>query len=102
MRFHVLAFGLICCLASLASAQQAAAPLGRIAWVSDGEVLTVDPTKLPASPDNPWLAVKDPSVVRHDGRWHLFCTLRKTDGGDGKPPGYIRIGYMNFADWPDA
>lgn len=23
-----------------------------------------------------WIALKDPSVVRHDGLWHVFCTLR--------------------------
>lgn len=23
-----------------------------------------------------WIAIKDPSIVQHDGKWHLFCTLR--------------------------
>jgi endo-1,4-beta-xylanase len=23
-----------------------------------------------------WIAIKDPSIVRYDGKWHLFCTLR--------------------------
>ena len=64
--------------------------------------MQVQADRLPASPDNPWLAVKDPSIVRHQGRWHLFCTLRQRDGGDGKPPGYIRIGYLSFADWSQA
>lgn len=90
------------CFASPAGAQQSAAPLDHIAWTSDGEILRIDPAKLPESADNPWFAVKDPSVVRHEGRWHLFCTLRKKNGGDGKPAGYIRVGYMSFADWPDA
>ena len=68
-------------------------------WVTGEPVLAVQPTRLPPSPDNPWHAVKDPSIVRHDGRWHLFCTLRKRDGDQ---PGYIRIGYLSFADWDSA
>lgn len=102
MRHRFLLSILVFCLSMAAHAQDTSAPLGRIAWTSDGEILKIDPTKLPDSADNPWLAVKDPSIVRHDGRWHLFCSLRKTNGGDGKPPGYIRIGYMSFADWPEA
>src|SRR5262245_28710679 len=100
MRRAQLLFSLVFCLVTLVGAQDTQPPLGRIAWTSDGEILRIDYTKLPDSVDNPWLAVKDPSIVQHDGRWHLFCTLRKTNGGDGKPPGYIRVGYMNFADWP--
>lgn len=23
-----------------------------------------------------WIAIKDPSIVKHDGKYHLFCTLR--------------------------
>lgn len=75
---------------------------GEFRWTSSRPLLEVVAENLPASPDNPWLAVKDPSVVRAEGRWHLFCTLRKTRGGDGKPPGYIRIGTVSFEDWADA
>lgn len=42
-----------------------------------------------------WIAMKDPSIVRHGGRWHLFCTLR----------GHRRlhaIVYSSFADFEDA
>lgn len=102
MRLALLLFSLVFCLPGVVGAQDASAPLRRIAWTSDGEVLKIDRAKLPESADNPWLAVKDPSIVRHDGRWHLFCTLRKTNGGDGKPPGYIRVGYMSFSDWSEA
>jgi hypothetical protein len=75
---------------------------GNFRWKASRPLLSVVAENLPPSPDNPWFSVKDPSVVRHDGRWHLFCTLRKTRGGDGKPPGYIRIGALSFADWKDA
>lgn len=23
-----------------------------------------------------WISIKDPSIVQHEGKWHLFCTLR--------------------------
>lgn len=75
---------------------------GEFAWTASAPLLGIVPSNLPPSDDNPWFAVKDPSVVRHEGRWHLFGTLRKTHGRDGKPPGYIRIGTLSFADWKDA
>ncbi len=71
-------------------------------WKSSPPLVEIVEKNLPPSPDNLWHAVKDPSVVRHDGQWHLFCTLRKREGGDGKPPGYIRVGCLSFADWKDA
>jgi len=75
---------------------------GNFRWRSSEPLLAVNPKRLPPSPDNPWHAVKDPSVVRYQDRWHLFCTLRKLNGGNGKPAGYIRIGHISFADWKDA
>jgi len=75
---------------------------GDFAWTLGKPVLTIDAAKLPPSADNPWYAVKDPSIVRVDGKWHLFATLRKTMGSNGMPPGYIRIGTMSFSDWKDA
>lgn len=71
-------------------------------WGASEPVLEVREERLPVSPGNPWFAVKDPSIVRYGGEWHLFCTLRKRMGGDGKPPGYIRIGYVHFAEWEQA
>lgn len=75
---------------------------GDFRWRSSEPLLAVNPERLPPSSDNPWHAVKDPSVIRYQDRWHLFCTLRKLKGGDGKPPGYIRIGHLSFADWQGA
>jgi hypothetical protein len=40
-------------------------------------------------------ALKDPSVVYHDNRWHLFCTVR----GQKRSHGIV---YLNFADWGRA
>ncbi|TWU38309.1 non-reducing end alpha-L-arabinofuranosidase family hydrolase [Novipirellula artificiosorum] len=67
-------------------------------WKVGPPLLAVNQDRLPPSLEHPWLAVKDPSVVRFDGRWHLFCTLRKAKQGEGR----IRIGYLSFADWSDA
>ena len=75
---------------------------GNFHWRSSKPLLALNHERLPASPDNPWHAVKDPSVIRYQDRWHLFCTLRKLNGSDGKPPGYIRIGHISFDDWKDA
>jgi len=80
--------------------EQVAAALrtGKFHWQVGPLLLAVDQERLPPSEEHPWLAVKDPSVVRHGERWHLFCTLRKDKKGDGR----IRIGYTSFADWADA
>ncbi len=97
--------------ASLASSQvtstrNAAEPLdtpvdkilgGQFGWHVGQPLLGVDPNQLPAT-EHPWIAVKDPSIVRYDGKWHLFCTLRKQKTGDGR----IRIGYLAFSDWSQA
>ncbi|MCX6623982.1 MAG: non-reducing end alpha-L-arabinofuranosidase family hydrolase [Acidobacteria bacterium] len=40
-------------------------------------------------------AIKDPSIVRHDGRWHVFCTLR------GKNRSH-QIEYLSFKSWNDV
>lgn len=40
-------------------------------------------------------SVKDPSIVRYDGRWHLFCTVRGRDRSHA-------VEYTSFADWPQA
>ncbi|TWT70019.1 non-reducing end alpha-L-arabinofuranosidase family hydrolase [Crateriforma conspicua] len=71
---------------------------GRFHWHVGKPILSVDQDLLPDLPDHRWVAVKDPSVVRHDGHWHLFCTLRNDKKGDGR----IRIGYLKFSQWEQA
>jgi glycosyl hydrolase family 62 len=63
---------------------------GRFQWTASAPL--VEPLK---RPDNPCHAIKDPSVVFHDGRWHLFCSIRS------RRPG-ITVEYLSFADWKDA
>ena len=40
-------------------------------------------------------SVKDPSIVFHEGRWHLFSTIRSVKRTH-------QIEYVSFADWPEA
>jgi hypothetical protein len=42
-----------------------------------------------------WISVKDPSVVRFNGRWHLFCTVR------GQKRSHAIV-YLSFTDWSQA
>jgi len=46
-------------------------------------------------PEDPCYSVKDPSIVRYRGRWHLFCTIRSRKRSH-------QIEYLSFADWADA
>ena len=39
--------------------------------------------------------MKDPSIVRSGGQWHLFCTVRGATRSHA-------VEYLHFADWKDA
>ncbi len=72
---------------------------GNFSWTVSRPLLSAEPSRLPPSAeDNPWVAVKDPSLVRFQNRWNLFCSLRKQKGGQGR----IRIGHLSFEDWTKA
>jgi len=45
-------------------------------------------------PEDPYVSVKDPSVVFHNGRWHVFMTIR--------PVGTTPIEYACFDTWENA
>jgi len=63
---------------------------GELKWRSTGPL--VAPVELP---DDPCVSVKDPTIVFHDGRWHLFSTIRSEKRSH-------QIEYLSFADWKDA
>jgi hypothetical protein len=46
-------------------------------------------------PDDPCRSVKDPTVVFHDAKWHLFCTIRSQKRTH-------QIEYLSFTDWAKA
>lgn len=55
-----------------------------------------EPLVAPAKrPDDPCFSMKDPTVVFHEGRWHLFCTIRSQKRTH-------QIEYLSFVDWKDA
>jgi len=63
---------------------------GRFKWTASAPLLS------PAHrPEDPCYSVKDPSIVRFDNRWHLFCTIRSQKRTH-------QIEYLSFDDWKDA
>jgi len=69
-----------------AAASSALAPKG---WVTTGPL--VHPT---ADERHPIVAVKDPSVVFHDNRWHIFATTAGSNGWG--------MAHFSFSDWDQA
>jgi hypothetical protein len=63
---------------------------GRFKWMVSPPL--VAPLK---RPDDVTYSVKDPTIVRYKGRWHLFCTIR------GKERSH-QIEYICFEDWKDV
>ncbi len=45
-------------------------------------------------PTDPCISVKDPSIVRFEGNWHLFCTIRSQKRSH-------QIEYLTFTDWAE-
>jgi hypothetical protein len=82
-----------------AQAQEAAAmagPLTQELLAGEFRWRATDPVVLPAQRlENPCHAIKDPSVVYWNGKWHLFCTIR------GQPRTHA-VEYLSFADWSAA
>jgi len=63
---------------------------GKFSWVLGSPVLSaVDP------PDDKRFSVKDPTIVRYDGAWHLFCSVRSGQRSH-------QIEYVTFGQWKDA
>ncbi len=63
---------------------------GAFAWKATGPLVGPD-TEGP----NPQVSIKDPTIVRHEGRWHLFATVRLASGK-------VDTEYLSFDDWPQA
>jgi hypothetical protein len=63
---------------------------GDFRWTTAGPVIRPE-----AGRDDPCHAIKDPTVVRYDGRWHVFATIRSRQRTH-------QIEYLNFSDWSEA
>lgn len=63
---------------------------GRFTWE------TGSPLIFPAErPEDPCISIKDPSIVRHDGRWHIFASIRSEKRSH-------QIEYLSFESWDRA
>lgn len=61
----------------------------QLAWRDRGELIPPPPGRTP-----PILAIKDPSIVRFNDRWHLYATTASEKGW--------QMVYLSFKDWADA
>ncbi len=62
---------------------------GRFSWKASDPLIDCGPGT--SAPD-PHVAIKDPTVVFHNGAWHLFATVRLKSGR-------VDIEYLGFTDW---
>ena len=60
------------------------------AWSAATPLLTARPVD-----GRSWHAVKDPSIVRYEDRWHLFTTVRGSERSHA-------VMYASFASWDEA
>jgi hypothetical protein len=65
---------------------------GKFEWQATGPLLDAGKGRAAADPH---VSIKDPSIVFHEGRWHLFATVLTRAVN-------VQIEYFNFADWPEA
>lgn len=65
---------------------------GNFQWQSTGPLIDV---RSGQTADDPHVAFKDPTIIFHDGRWHLFGTLRKRSGA-------VCMEYLSFTNWDEA
>ncbi len=65
---------------------------GGFSWTTGAPLVHVEAQRSEADPH---VALKDPSVVFHEGRWHVFGTLRKKSGT-------VCMQHLSFTDWQKA
>lgn len=59
-------------------------------WVSTGPIIQAK-----GDQQHPLNAIKDPSIIRYNGLWHIYASS-VTDAG------HYSMVYLSFADWKDA
>ncbi len=70
-----------------AASQPAWLESGSFKWRCGPPVLSA-----PRRPPETCYSIKDPSIVRYAGQWHLFCTIRAKERSH-------RIEYLRFSSW---
>ena len=88
MKLHTLLA--LCLISTLHAADPAWLSTGEFQWQSSPAL--IGPATDAADPD---VALKDPTMVFHEGMWHLFATHRRASGK-------VDMQYLSFADWKDA
>ncbi len=91
-RVHSTLFAVFAGAAATVTAQPARWEDGAFRWKASAPLIDVEAQRGEADPH---VALKDPSIVFHNGRWHVFATLRKQSGT-------VCMQYLNFADWSEA
>ncbi|MFZ4766179.1 MAG: non-reducing end alpha-L-arabinofuranosidase family hydrolase [Roseimicrobium sp.] len=91
MRNHWLALCACLAVSSVAVGQDCWSN-GQFQWNASAPLIDV---KAQRELLDPHVALKDPTIVYHEGRWHLFGTLRKKSGT-------VCMQYLSFADWAEA
>ena len=90
----VVSCGLLgACLPIIASEAEPgrAAPISdSLRWVSTGPLITPQ-----SDATHHLVSIKDPTVVRYEGRWHVYATVANTKGE-------WNMVYLSFADWAEA
>lgn len=79
----------VLCLALTAAAQPSPAP-SEFQWTTGAPLVHA----VPCDGEN-WHSIKDPSVVRVEGRWHVFATVR------GKVRSHGTV-HLSFTNWNEA
>lgn len=83
---------LLTALAAVAAPLPGPLGTGQFSWRASEPLIDVGPGRQAADPH---VSIKDPTFVFHQGRWHLFATLRMKSGK-------VDMEYLNFADWSQA
>src|SRR4029453_3041903 len=78
------------CSAQAQAPTTAPALTGPFNWMSTSPIIRARPDG-----QHPINAIKDPSIVYYNGRWHVYAT-------SVTPKGVYSMVYLNFADWKDA
>jgi len=74
---------------SLMPSARGESPLPVLAWSASGELVLP-----PRDETHAVLAIKDPSIVRFNDRWHIYATTASERGW--------QMVYLSFKDWKDA
>ena len=85
-----LSIALLCAAAALCQDATDSFSSGRFKWQLGEPILS--PAERPTDPCH---AVKDPTIVRFEDRWHLFCTIRSQKRTH-------QIEYTSFKEWAHA